>query len=311
MQQAIVILLATWLFIGLAVSLPAGRTVHALAVIAIPLLGYAGALALEFTLAAWVGREAEGLGSDPRGLHRWLGAWWGELRSAPVVFGYRQPFRSARWPDHLPSCPTPRRGALLIHGFVCNRGLWNPWLARLQASGIPYAAVNLQPVFGSIDDYVPLIDAAVARLEDATGLPPVVVAHSMGGLALRRWWAGAGNADRVHHAITLGTPHQGTWLARFAFSRNGRQMRIGSDWLLQLQRQEPPGRCLRVTSFVARRDNIVFPPAHAALEGSQVHVLDGVGHVELADCPEPFDALTRALAAQTPSVAPNGPAPTR
>jgi triacylglycerol lipase len=105
----------------------------------------------------------------------------------------------------------------------------------LRRQGTPFVAVNLEPVFGSIDDYVPVIEAAVARLEQATGLPPVAVAHSMGGLALRAWWAQPGNAARVHHAITLGTPHHGTWLARWALTRNARQMRQLSGWLQRLE----------------------------------------------------------------------------
>jgi hypothetical protein len=50
-----------------------------------------------------------------------------------------------------------------------------------------------------------ILEDAVRRLESATGLPPVIVAHSMGGLALRRWWAEHGDDSRVHHAVTIGT----------------------------------------------------------------------------------------------------------
>ena len=76
---------------------------------------------------------------------------------------------------------------LFVHGFFCNRGLWNPWMRRLRAAGIPFVAVNLEPVFGSIDSYASIVEAAVRSLEQATGGAPVIVAHSMGGLAVRSW----------------------------------------------------------------------------------------------------------------------------
>jgi triacylglycerol lipase len=58
-----------------------------------------------------------------------LRAWWDEVCTAPLVFCWRQPFRSKRWPDNLPRDAWGRRGVLLVHGFVCNRGVWNPWLS--------------------------------------------------------------------------------------------------------------------------------------------------------------------------------------
>jgi hypothetical protein len=45
---------------------------------------------------------------------------------------------------------------------------------------VPFIAVSLEPVFGSISDYVATIDAAVARLEAATGRAPLVVAPQHG-----------------------------------------------------------------------------------------------------------------------------------
>ncbi len=256
--------------------------------------GYALVLALEFVFL----HRVHGNDPAPRaGPAQLLRAWWGEVRSAPRVFCWQQPFRSQAWQDHLPDASQGRRGLLLVHGFVCNRGLWNPWLARLQAAGVPYVAVNLEPVFGSIDDYAPTIEAAVRRLEQATGLPPVVVAHSMGGLALRRWWAESGDDQRLHHVVTIASPHHGTWLARFALSRNTKQMRRLSRWLQALAQREPAGRAARFTCFYGHCDNIVFPPSTATLPGADNRHLAGVAHVHMATRPEPWDEVMRRLAA--------------
>ncbi len=223
--------------------------------------------------------------------------WWSELKTSLRVFLWQQPFRSRVWPDHLPSQPgqgSAGRGVLLVHGFVCNRGLWNAWMQQLAARGRPFVAVNLEPVLGSMDQTIAVIEQAVRRLEVGTGMPPVVVAHSMGGLVVRRWWA-AQPTHRLHHVITLGTPHQGTWLARWGLSRNARQMRPGSPWLRALAAQEPPERARAYTCFYSHTDNIVFPPSCATLPGAQQRHLCGYGHVHLVRSPEAWQALQQYL----------------
>jgi triacylglycerol esterase/lipase EstA (alpha/beta hydrolase family) len=254
--------------------------------------GYAAVLALEFIMLGLVHADDPTPRATPAQLLR---AWWGEVRAAPQVFCWRQPFLSQRWPNSLPAGAQGRRGLLLVHGFVCNRGLWNPWMQRLAKQGVPVVAVNLEPVFGSIDDYIGLIEEGVRRLEACTGLPPVIAAHSMGGLAVRRWWAEQGDDDRVHHVVTMGTPHNGTWLARFAVSPNSQQMRRASPWLQTLVAREPAGRTARITCFYSHCDNIVFPPATAALAGADNRHLPGVAHVQMADEVEPWEAVQRLL----------------
>jgi triacylglycerol lipase len=255
------------------------------------------ALVLGFEFLVLVPRLNAGDAVPHAGFGQRLGALCGEVLHAPLVFCWRQPFRSTLHADHLPANAMGKRGVVLVHGFVCNRGLWNRWLPRLRAQGVPVVAVNLEPVFGSIERYANIVDAAVAQVQVATGLAPVVVGHSMGGLALRRWWAGLGDAAhaRVHRAITIGSPHHGTWLGRLAFSRNGQEMRQDSAWLQALQAAEPPGRYARFTCFYSHCDNIVLPASTAALPGADNRHLPGQAHMMLVDAPEPWDELQRWL----------------
>ncbi|MCA0243224.1 MAG: permease [Proteobacteria bacterium] len=265
-------------------------------VLVLLLAGHALFLGYEFVLIHHVNR------ADPAprpGVGQLLRAWLAESLAAPRVFLWRQPWRSATPADHLPADAQGRTGVLLVHGFVCNRGLWRPWLLRLRRRGVPFVAVNLEPVFGSIDDTAPRIEAAVRQLHAATGLPPVAVAHSMGGLALRCWRAAApGHAARLAAALTLGTPHHGTWLARWAFSTNGRQMRRGGAWLAALQAAEARHGVADhhgFTCFYSHCDNIVFPASTATLAGARNVHLAGVPHVEMAEHPAPWAELCRQL----------------
>jgi triacylglycerol esterase/lipase EstA (alpha/beta hydrolase family) len=260
------------------------------AVLLLILAPHAPLLALEFVLLAGAGRDP----TTPRAsAGQLLQAWAGEVLTAWRVFGWRQPFAAGAEPD-VAGGPG-RTGVLLLHGFTCNRGLWSPWLRQLRARGVPCTALSLEPVFGSIDEWVPAIDAAVTDLTRRTGRPPLVVAHSMGGLATRAWLAAFDADARVAHVLTIGTPHHGTWLARFGHSRNARQMRRGSPWLKALASRETAARRSRFTCYYGHADNIVFPASTGRLPDADNRHLAGVAHVQMAFRPEVFDDVLRRL----------------
>ncbi len=243
-------------------------------------LGHPLFLALEFFAAHRLNRHDPA----PRAtLPLLLRAWWREVLVAPRVFLWQQPWRWQAYPDALaPEGALPgRRGIVFVHGFVCNRGYWNPWLRRLRGSGHAHAAVSLEPVFGRIDDYVAQIEVAVQRVTAASGLPPLLVCHSMGGLAARAWLRAHDADARVHGVVTLGTPHHGTWLAGFSRAPNGVQMQLHSDWLQALAQDEPAPRRRLFTCYYSNCDNIVFPASTASLPGADNRFLPGVPHVAM------------------------------
>lgn len=210
-----------------------------------------------------------------------LRAWGAETLHWYRTFGWRQPYRWRAEGDHLPMDAT-RTGVVLVHGFMCNRGFWNPWMQQLRERGHPFVAVNLEPVFTSIDDYAPIVDAAVARLTAATGRPAVLVCHSMGGLAARAWWRAKGARGAVQRIVTIGSPHGGTWLARFSRRANGRQMQLQSAWLQQLVAAHDAKPLPPMTCWFSNCDNVVFPAATATLPGADNRFVPGRAHVDLA-----------------------------
>ena len=212
-------------------------------------------------------------------------SWIAETLLVVRVFCGYMAFTSNKFPDQLDDAFSQRgrRGVVFIHGLVCNRGVWMPWLKKLTHSRRAFVAVSLMPVFGSIDRYVDAIDQAVRKVTLATGKPPLVVCHSMGGLAVRAWLRARPGADaRVHHIITIGSPHQGTWLSRLPFPRNVQQMAIASDWLKKLESAEPASRYRVFTCYYSNCDNIVFPASTATLPGADNRHIPGIAHVALA-----------------------------
>ncbi|WP_051303317.1 esterase/lipase family protein [Comamonas composti] len=214
-----------------------------------------------------------------------LAAWLNEWRLALLLFVWRMPFRSQAeadgWPDGE-RLAHDQVGLVLVHGFMCNRAAWTPWLRRLKARGIACAAVTLEPAQGAhVDAMVPSLDACVRRMVQATGRAPLIVTHSMGGLVARAWLAGLAPAQRrelAAHVVTLATPHHGLWLARFVNRLPGLDMREGGEWL---QRLGPPARDVDFTCWWSSCDNIVFPVPVASLEGHEQHGLADLAHMQL------------------------------
>ena len=261
-------------------------------------LGHPTVLLLESLLARHVAiRHAA-----PHG--RWLDimrAVLVEWRESTIIFGWRMPWRPNAVEDHLPKTARGLRGVVFIHGYICNRGLWNPWMRRLHKLDRAFVAVSLEPLFASLDDYVPQIERAVRRVEAATGLAPVIVAHSMGGLVARAWLrsrAAHKRSDGTEEAarlITIGTPHRGTWLARLARTVNGRQMAVDGLWMKALADKEPPTLPGLITSWWSECDQIVFPPPTAVYPGSEARQLRGVGHLAMTAREEIWNEIRRRI----------------
>ncbi len=269
----------------------------ALAALAITPLAPAWFIGLQSLIGAsqrrnWRG-ELEGQQAPIPTVRAALRAWIGETVASLHAFVLRMPWfgetplRSGDDPYHLP--------VLLVHGYFCNRAVWRTMAKRLARRGHAIESVNLEPIFGGIDDYVPTIEAAVDRLCARTGASRVaVIGHSMGGLALRAWIRRYG-AGRLAAAITLGAPHHGTLSATFGIGRNTSQMRWGSTWLATLAQSETAQIRQLFTVIITLHDNVVMPQALQTLEGSRTVVLGGVGHVALVGDRNAFKAVTVAL----------------
>jgi triacylglycerol esterase/lipase EstA (alpha/beta hydrolase family) len=177
---------------------------------------------------------------------------------------------------------------LLLHGYGCNSGYWAHLTPLLDAARISYATLDLEPVLGAIDDYVPLVQCACVSLCTKTNEPKIViVAHSMGGLVARAYLRAHGDAC-IAHIFTLGTPHQGTSLASFGVGPNAAQMRrspVGdapqSGWLQALAASESDATRALITSLFTHHDNIVAPQTSSLLPGARNIELGGVGHVAM------------------------------
>jgi triacylglycerol esterase/lipase EstA (alpha/beta hydrolase family) len=130
--------------------------------------------------------------------------------------------------------------------------------------------LGFRDTHGSNVEHAAELRAAVESLSDDTGVERIaVVAHSMGGLALRQHLTTAAR-PRVHTAIFVGTPHHGTWMAYLAWGAGGAEMRPNSPFLRQLNtRSLPPG--VQAHCISTAIDSRVVPGSSALLTGAQCH----------------------------------------
>lgn len=137
-----------------------------------------------------------------------------------------------------------------------------------------------------------------------TGAPQVeLIAHSLGGLVVRLALADHDLAGLVKTVITLGSPHAGTYSARYADTAITRELRPDSP-IIQRLAQSPWPAEVHGVSFWSQSDVFVLPPESAALEGTdQIEVTPFTHYSYLID-PRSWTLVRRELELHTPTAPP-------
>ena len=218
-------------------------------------------------------------GPEPWGA--WLRSLIGEYRAGLVIFILRQPWVGTPAGVLPATGPGKRIPVVLVHGYMCNQRIWDDVTPQLRAQGHDVYAVNLEPLFCSIDQYAEVVEAAVQALLRHSGQSHVaLVGHSMGGLAIRAWLRAYG-ASRAARVVTLGTPHVGTQVPQPLASTNGVQMEWGSRWLAELASAETTGTRNLFDIALSPQDNIVYPQRAQVLPTVTPTVFEGIGHLQM------------------------------
>ena len=185
--------------------------------------------------------------------------------------------------------PGTHAPVVLVHGILCNRGIWKRFAQRLSAAGFTQVfALDLQPMCADIDTHAATLARALTAIRRTSGEPVTLVGHSMGGLVARAALRGLAPGI-VRQIVTLGTPHHGSALARYLPCTPARQMRRDSPWLNQLNAEQATGPGVPIACLYSLDDNLVVPAASGACPASRPVRLAGLGHLSL-----PFSAAAFA-----------------
>jgi pimeloyl-ACP methyl ester carboxylesterase len=186
---------------------------------------------------------------------------------------------------------------LLIHGILCNRGVWGALPERVRAAGFgPVLAVNLEPLFADIEQQAAGVQPQLLALHQLNqGARVAVVGHSMGGLVARVLLRNLGPAV-ISRIVTVASPHHGTSLVAGMHWPDTQQMAEGSPWLRALNAAQEGQFGVPVVSIYSLEDNLVAPAASARLQGAELHELRGPGHLAMARSAPALDCIVAALA---------------
>ena len=210
-----------------------------------------------------------------------------------ALFAVIQPFERAWMGDDTSERIAPGGvPVLLIHGYMCNRGIWW-WIRRkLRANGFTVATVNLEPPHGSIDVFADQLHARIETLcANMEAAQVALVSHSMGGLVARAYLRRRG-AARVAKLVTLAAPHHGTRVAHYGIGENAREMEPDSTWIQNLQLSKPGVSTLCIWSPA---DNFIAPQVSARLEGARDKMVPALGHLTELFSPRVLDILISEL----------------
>ncbi|OQW95113.1 MAG: hypothetical protein BWK79_03540 [Beggiatoa sp. IS2] len=171
---------------------------------------------------------------------------------------------------------------LFIHGFFSNGAYWWAMHRYLRKQHVTHLfTLNLSAIFTDIDTFAEEVQQRVELICATTGSPKVIlVGHSMGGLIARAYFYRHGGRERVAKIITLGSPHQGTFLAYLMGGTNVRQMRLRNPWLSQLNALPSPP--IPITSIYSYHDDFIVPQEGSILAGSKNLAVAGVGHLAMS-----------------------------
>lgn len=232
------------------------------------------ALAASWFLATWVARtpRPQGTGLGLAATVRLVVIEWLTLMGSPFRMGV------GWWFMREPAATVAAQPVLLVHGVLCNAGVWLGMRRRLCALGVgPIYTLSYGPPLASIEDFGDQLATRIEEILRDTGASSVLlVGHSMGGLVARAYLRRHG-AGRVAQLVTIGTPHHGSVLAGGFPGRCLAQMRPDSSWLRALNASPLP-RDVPIVSIWSRHDSMVAPQARSELPGAWNIALEGIGH---------------------------------
>ncbi|NNK63265.1 MAG: hypothetical protein HKO98_08615 [Gemmatimonadetes bacterium] len=214
---------------------------------------------------------------------------WALLASAAPV--------ALRAQVRAPEAPTP---VLLVPGWSEGASSLEVLRSRLLEAGwreSGVAVVDFRDPVGSNREHAREIALAAAALREASGSPTIdVVAHSMGGLAVRYYLRNRGTSTGdVRRVVFLATPHFGTYSSLVAWGEGAREMLPGSDFLMTLMAGRPVPHGVDALTIRTPLDLHILPLESAQIPGVPDMIVCCPTHTGLLDDSEVFRRIEAFL----------------
>lgn len=183
---------------------------------------------------------------------------------------------------------------LLIHGYGHDSGAWVYLMPLFKQWGIgPLYTIDLGSVNRSIIDYAKQIQEMAKAITYETNKSDLfLIGYSMGGLAASYYAFHLAQENTLKGIITLGTPLNGTKMAKLGHGACCREMAYQSPFVEELKIKIANNHKIPFWHIGSHSDTIVFPATSAWVQGknSQNIFFEEKGHLSLlyskriADC---------------------------
>lgn len=195
------------------------------------------------------------------------------------------------------TAPVP---VLLVPGWSDTEEALQPLVTRfVEAGWTPdhVAVVDFRDPVGSNREHAREIARAAAALRAVAGASRIdIVAHSMGGLALRYHLRHRTSPDAdVRRVVFLATPHFGTYSSLVAWGEGAREMYPGSDFLMTLMDGRPVPHGIEALTVRTPLDLHILPRESAAIPGIRDVQVCCPTHAGLLDDAEVFAHILEFL----------------
>ncbi|MEK0181090.1 MAG: alpha/beta fold hydrolase [Oscillatoriales cyanobacterium] len=185
---------------------------------------------------------------------------------------------------------------LLIHGIFRKSGIFNKMSGYLTQLGWSVYSLDLAPNWGNTS-----LEELALQLADYidTNFDPQqpldLVGLSMGGLVARYYLQRLGGINRVQRFIALSSPHSGTWTAYTLWGKGCVQMRPGSVFLEDLNRDANLLKKVNFTSIWTPWDFIIVPASSSQISAAKDVKLSVFAHAMMARNSRSLTAVAEAL----------------
>lgn len=258
----------------------------------IPVVTY-GAFLLHNGLPLPGRHTARRLAALAEGMCQSVGAFCMVVAALP----FRRRCRLPLQPEASAGDAGPHVPVLFVHGLYHNPSAWLLYRPTFARQGIgPEHTFGYDSFSNDFATLVHQLDAAVDALIQAhPATPPILIGHSLGGLIIRAWLSRHDGARRCSGVVTLGTPHQGSALARLGIGNLARSLLFRGTLVQTVERHEaaPGVPCVAIRSPL---DNMVIPAEGLRIRAHGWTEVEGpaVSHVWML-----WDARTRTLVLET------------
>lgn len=190
------------------------------------------------------------------------------------------------------------RPVIFVHGLAGHRGNFRPMALWFRSHGRSrHYAIGL-PVGQPAETQARWLHSFIQAVVDVNELDDDaqvdIVAHSRGGVVARLALDHVEVTRRVATLVTLGTPHRGTEVARYAAGTEVDELRPDSAVIARLQSQLP-WTGPRLVCFWSDADPLVVPNEMAQVPGAENIELPGLTHCQMLLRPIAWRATLDAL----------------